>query len=193
MAGWSIDQARDGDGGTKHLFTGSTILSGITAALDYCCVWRMCAWVSCSGCPSSHISHRDSSCIFITRPDLIFKALVRHSNQVQLSHKLLTMKNKKACYWLKTQRRKTRRNVIMTRNTQWTGMSNKQGCELIKQIIFFIQLMGIYVLSPDLFLLQNKCLVQPQCLHVCQYSFVCFFTVCVWVYVGLYSLACTVI
>lgn len=136
MAGWSIDQARDGDGGTKHLFTGSTILSGITAALDYCCVWRMCAWVSCSGCPSSHISHRDSSCIFITRPDLIFKALVRHSNQVQLSHKLLTMKNKKACYWLKTQRRKTRRNVIMTRNTQWTGMSNKQGCELIQQIIF---------------------------------------------------------
>lgn len=57
-------------------------------------------WLSVFIC----LALRDSSCIFITRPDLIFKTLVRYSAQVQLSHKVLTMKNKRVCFvfWLKT-------------------------------------------------------------------------------------------
>lgn len=91
----------------------------------------------------TRLTLRDSSCIFITRPDLIFKTLVRHSTQVQLSRKLLTVKNKDVCYWLETRRRKTRAGVIMSRNTP--GMSDKAWCELIQHApnVFFIHLMWI--------------------------------------------------
>lgn len=69
MARWSIDRAGDEDGGTRHLFSGSTTLSSITAVLDYCCAWWMCAWVSYSGCPSSYVLHCETAHAFLS-PDL---------------------------------------------------------------------------------------------------------------------------
>ena len=103
-AGWSIDQAGDGDGETRHLFTGSTILSGITAAPDYCCVWRMCA--ECHALAVHlHTSHAERQLMHFYHqawPHLQDTGET-HSAQVQLSHKLLTVKEVR--YWLKTQSR----------------------------------------------------------------------------------------
>lgn len=101
--GWVIhtDQDRDGNSGTRHLFSGSTSLSGITAALDNCCVWRsVMLWLSIF----AHLTLRDSSCIFNTRPEVIFKTLRSGTPVTQT----LDNGNKLVCYWLKTKGRKTR-------------------------------------------------------------------------------------
>jgi len=112
MAVWYIDQAGDEGGGTRYLFCGSTFLNSCAGPLM--CVTDVCSSVVLWLSVFTHVTVKDSSCI-LSLGLTSFKTLVRYSAQVRLSHKLLTMKNTRRCYWMNKPRGNATRKVYLTR------------------------------------------------------------------------------
>lgn len=72
MVGWSTDRVEDEEGGTRHSERHYSCAGLLLRVMDV----RLSVLLRLS--VFTHLTLRDSSCIFITRPDLIFETLVRY-------------------------------------------------------------------------------------------------------------------